>query len=638
MRRLLSIAPILLAPTLAFGQAYDGGALRDPSKDKTPQERAYTSFYNSTILGIGRTSQVATGASQVAASANSSITSGPYHGLAIQSRPPVVPDGGLATFAHLNDAGAPVQALVLPDGGVYDYLGIGGPIAPQSATRLVERPIGTDLDERGVNVKNFGACGDGGCDDTAAIQAAVNANSHILIPLGTFDVLTTITVPSGVTISGAGSGSIIRMTGPTWAPDAGGSNVGAFELADGTHDVTIRDLAFVGDNSPFVYWNNLQQAAIQIDGVTCHDITVERNLFKSQFAFPVHQYGEGLRTRVLNNTLIDCANGINISCDYGITAGNIITNSEGIEDLGEGHQILNNVLINVYNSGISVGGSGNVFEGMIVSGNIIDGTQSGGGILVSDGIYDALISNNTIRNISHGSHGIQATAGTFLDSERVTISNNSVTEPAYTDGGAQGGHGIYLDALISDYVLTGNEVHGATYGILVEGDGGAVMRGNRSSGNSTYDIGILNAGNVVLDSSNIYGTIQVMNSNFVTPSPGYAPTYDNGNVSGSVVNAFMAFGPQQKFTLAGNVTTMALQLSNGSHAPQGQDLTLIFVQDGSGSRTLGALTATNPSTTVKWAGGTTPTLSTAAGAVDVFRFRYDAAIGLYEVSRSMNVH
>jgi len=66
------------------------------------------------------------------------LNAGPYHGLAIQSRPPAVPDGGLATFAHLNDAGAPVQALVLPDGGVYDYLGIGGPIAPQSATRLVE--------------------------------------------------------------------------------------------------------------------------------------------------------------------------------------------------------------------------------------------------------------------------------------------------------------------------------------------------------------------------------------------------------------------------------------------------------------------------------------------------------------------
>jgi hypothetical protein len=46
-------------------------------------------------------------------------------------------------------------------------------------------------------------------------------------------------------------------------------------------------------------------------------------------------------------------------------------------------------------------------------------------------------------------------------------------------------------------------------------------------------------------------------------------------------------------------------------------LTLILVQDGTGSRT-----ATWPAS-VLWAGGTAPTLSTAANAVDIVSFIYD---------------
>ncbi len=48
-----------------------------------------------------------------------------------------------------------------------------------------------------VSVKDFGAVGDGVSDDTAAIQAALNANSNVCIPLGSYGVSSQITVPSG---------------------------------------------------------------------------------------------------------------------------------------------------------------------------------------------------------------------------------------------------------------------------------------------------------------------------------------------------------------------------------------------------------------------------------------------------------
>ena len=43
---------------------------------------------------------------------------------------------------------------------------------------------------------DFGAVGDGSTDDTAAIQAALNANKHVIVPIGTYLISSTVTVPS----------------------------------------------------------------------------------------------------------------------------------------------------------------------------------------------------------------------------------------------------------------------------------------------------------------------------------------------------------------------------------------------------------------------------------------------------------
>jgi len=51
--------------------------------------------------------------------------------------PPNIPTG-FSLFNGTDDAGRPISSAVLPDGGQIHFLGIGGPIAPQSATRLVE--------------------------------------------------------------------------------------------------------------------------------------------------------------------------------------------------------------------------------------------------------------------------------------------------------------------------------------------------------------------------------------------------------------------------------------------------------------------------------------------------------------------
>jgi len=60
--------------------------------------------------------------------------------------------------------------------------------------------------ESSVNVKDFGATGDGVTDDSTAIQAALNSNnSVIMIPKGHYIISSTIVIPKGKAIIGEGN-------------------------------------------------------------------------------------------------------------------------------------------------------------------------------------------------------------------------------------------------------------------------------------------------------------------------------------------------------------------------------------------------------------------------------------------------
>lgn len=70
--------------------------------------------------------------------------------------------------------------------------------------------------------------------------------------------------------------------------------------------------------------------------------------------------------------------------------------------------------------------------------------------------------------------------------------------------------------------------------------------------------------------------------------------------------AVMTFG-------AGNIGTFAF-----TNPPKASNLLLKMIQDGTGSRVVTAWDAD-----IKWAGGTAPTLSTGANAIDVISFYFD---------------
>lgn len=99
-----------------------------------------------------------------------------------------------------------------------------------------------DMAETGVNVRDFGARGDGAADDTEAVQAAVNACTEggggtVHLPAGTYRLTSAVWVNSGITLAGAGTaGTVLRQSSVTEDGIRG----------QDTEYVTVRDLTVAG--------------------------------------------------------------------------------------------------------------------------------------------------------------------------------------------------------------------------------------------------------------------------------------------------------------------------------------------------------------------------------------------------------
>jgi hypothetical protein len=105
----------------------------------------------------------------------------------------------------------------------------------QSGTGAVQRTVQSKLRDF-VSIKDFGAVGDGATDNSAAIQAAIDATpagGELHIPLGTFLHATGLTIGKAITITGVGCGGVggsrLKYTGSGNAITftGGGSSTGA---------------------------------------------------------------------------------------------------------------------------------------------------------------------------------------------------------------------------------------------------------------------------------------------------------------------------------------------------------------------------------------------------------------------------
>lgn len=99
----------------------------------------------------------------------------------------------------------------------------------QTGTGGVARTVHDKLNEI-TSVTDFGAIGDGSTNNAVALQAAINNGGQVIIPEGTFNFGTTLTLKKDTTIVGKGKSSILRFTGSGAAlREAVGSYSGGYD-------------------------------------------------------------------------------------------------------------------------------------------------------------------------------------------------------------------------------------------------------------------------------------------------------------------------------------------------------------------------------------------------------------------------
>lgn len=138
-----------------------------------------------------------------------------------------------------------------------------------------------------VSVKRFGAVGDGVADDSAAIQAAIDAveaegGGTVYFPVGTYSIQLSLTPKSNVSYRGEGELSVLKITttpGPTYI----------FNQALTDLDGVVWDgLAFDGaanypTNTDYVQTYANKNTAIRIGGVKASNIVI-RNCHFNEFS------------------------------------------------------------------------------------------------------------------------------------------------------------------------------------------------------------------------------------------------------------------------------------------------------------------------------------------------------------------
>lgn len=293
-----------------------------------------------------------------------------------------------------------------------------------------------------VNVKDYGAKGDGSTNDTAAINSAIAAltnYSSLYFPgsryLYTPGSLSTISGLTGITIFGDGWSSILYST-------TTGAAGGTLEIAANCSKVTIRDMGFIGSAT-------VRGSGIHIRFLASHGKITNCYFYKSS-DFGVLVSGANDGTALSSDVEVT-------NCTFDSTLGDGVHYGATTDGL-----IASNIFLNTGDDSIGIvsdDGGTHVPARITAIGNVIQ-TPGSRGVAVIDGPNDILVSGNHIFNSVGASIEVNRAASTSAYASRVGIKGNKV----YNSTTTLGPLGAILVAFVNTTEISGNLVQDTTNG------------------------------------------------------------------------------------------------------------------------------------------------------------------------------
>lgn len=355
-----------------------------------------------------------------------------------------------------------------------------------------------------VNLRWFGAVGDGVTNDTNAIVnalAALTSGGSLYFPSGTYlvqrgagSLLADTIVASNVTIFGDGAASIITSKNAAGAtPNNAGNETYSVFQATGRDNLTFRDLSFNGYCTPFslyqcdgVVFDNIRDNGLLSNAggylrdktlylYQCTDVRVVNSRFDN-FQFAVYLSGTS-GTRCETVVVSGC------HFDQTVAAGSFTS----LFPVGVYVYYANDVLVtgNTFSDIYSSLDSGNtatglgygVYEGdgacnkIVVSGNTFQlnakGSKNSCGVYINFAIQGVCCNNTFFADTGAGAYaGFMFDAKT-TDSDRV-FTGNSVKITATTGFGVYG-NGNASTTQVGRVVMSNNTVVGGLYGVSIDG-------------------------------------------------------------------------------------------------------------------------------------------------------------------------
>jgi pectate lyase-like protein len=286
-----------------------------------------------------------------------------------------------------------------------------------------------------INVRDFGAKGDGRSDDTKPIQAAIDAaakGATIKFPPGDYSVANLVVKNrAGLSFEGDGRSSVIRQR-------AGAERIGTFA---GSADIVITRLGFdangIGSYGGLVFY---AMNRVRIEGTWFWDGAPKAVQGTDRYSIVFGKGGTPSQNiQIINNRIDDLQLEVDHSkhvvIDRNVVTRAVKTAGIGIFTVGagaiaEGYQITNNTLIDPVGAGISVGidppSDGDcLFRRIAIVGNQVIRTKTAGnGVRVGTPDLSQPTHGNRFENIEikNNHFRIEATAP---PAERVIFANAS---------------------------------------------------------------------------------------------------------------------------------------------------------------------------------------------------------------------